>query len=405
MIENAPPALAEPRPRLARSWRRLVVLRVMSVAAGLLAAWVLLEAGMRLFDFPAAPTVAKRILLKKDAPQKLRYDCYPTNPHGEFQPLPDTSQATWSLFTSTLPPTELSLDRLSETPWCVEYSSYDLTLRAPDFARQPLSGVRRIAVFGDSFVYGEGVPIESTLTRQAETLLGTGYELLNLGGSGWNTRQERAALEQYVPLLQASRAIVVFTANDVEPTPELAARQSFLNDLVNLRDDPTRSSEARSWFSVPSRLVQFVDRTIDMRRIRNETIQWYQDLYDPLYNQPNLEKLADDLRHMRSRTDCQVVLVLYPLLEGFEGAYPLAEVHRKVAAMAESVGLPVLDLAPAFAGQTTAALWVHESDHHPNRQGHAIAARALVDWLTTLPGFLDGPPSSDSPEGQDDAGT
>jgi hypothetical protein len=53
------------------------------------------------------------------------------------------------------------------------------------------------------------------------------------------------------------------------------------------------------------------------------------------------------------------------------------------------VGLPVLDLAPAFAGQRTEDLWVHPCDHHPNGRAHAIAGRALADWLQRgVPGFL-----------------
>jgi len=49
--------------------------------------------------------------------------------------------------------------------------------------------------------------------------------------------------------------------------------------------------------------------------------------------------------------------------------------------MAREVGLPVLDLAEAFAGQTTAEMWVHSCDHHPNGRAHAIASAAISNWL------------------------
>src|SRR5690606_15105529 len=127
------------------------------------------------------------------------------------------------------------------------------------------------------------------------------------------------------------------------------------------------------WYNGHSRLLRFIGGSLEMRRIGNETIQWYKDMYDERHNKFNLVNFSRYLKRMADRTDCEVVYVLYPLMEGLEGEYPLAEVHAKVAKMAEAAGLPVLDLAPAFAGQKTREMWVHESDHHPNGKAQAIA--------------------------------
>lgn len=370
----------------------------MSVASGLILACLLLESAFWVFDLQPARALTKRLLVKNNHTLGPRYDCYPTNPNGEFQPLPDTAHGDWSLFVNAIPPSELPLARLRETPWCVEYSRSDLTLRDPDYTEFAPLDVLRMAMFGDSFVFGEGVPIEKSLTRQALDVLGPGYELLNMGASGWNVGQELTALESWAPSVHAQRVIVVFTANDVEVTPQLRERQPYMHDLVNIRDGNLARHEAQAWYNVPSRLLRFVGSSLEMQRLRRDTIQWYKDMYDPLHNEDNLEAFADCLARMSARTDCQVVYVLYPLMEGLEGEYPLTEVHRKVGAMAQAAGLPVLDLTPAFAGQRTADLWVHDSDHHPNGKAHAIAAKAIVGWLRTLPGFLDLPPPSTPPE-------
>jgi hypothetical protein len=50
--------------------------------------------------------------------------------------------------------------------------------------------------------------------------------------------------------------------------------------------------------------------------------------------------------------------------------------------------LPVLDLAPHFAGRPTESLWVHTTDHHPNGIAHGMAARAIAHWLGRLEGFI-----------------
>ena len=41
----------------------------------------------------------------------------------------------------------------------------------------------------------------------------------------------------------------------------------------------------------------------------------------------------------------------------------------------------VLDLLPAFGERDAEALWVHPADHHPNEEAHALAARALGEFL------------------------
>ena len=86
------------------------------------------------------------------------------------------------------------------------------------------------------------------------------------------------------------------------------------------------------------------------------------------------------------------MLVLYPLMFGFEGGYPLQFVHDRVREMAEAEGLAVLDVAPVFDGQSTRDLQVHPVDHHPNGRAHGLAARALAEWLRSdVPGFLNPP--------------
>lgn len=368
------------------------MLRTFSVVLGLIVACLLVEAALWVFQIEPTRVLTKRLLVNADSKPIVSYACYPSNPNGEFREIPDTTQGNWLLISNMLPAEELPIERLPETPWCVEYRMSRLNIRDREYAAVTPPGTLRMAMFGDSFVLGEGVPIEKTLSRQTVRLLGPKYELLNMGSSGWNTHQELQSLEYYVPIVHAKRAIVVFTANDVEVTPELESRQTFINDLINIRDEHLARHEEHVWYNGHSRLLRFIGGSLEMRRIGNETIQWYKDMYDERHNKFNLVNFSRYLKRMADRTDCEVVYVLYPLMEGLEGEYPLAEVHAKVAKMAENAGLPVLDLAPAFAGQKTSDMWVHESDHHPNGKAQAIAAKALVEWLHTLPGFLDLPP-------------
>jgi hypothetical protein len=73
--------------------------------------------------------------------------------------------------------------------------------------------------------------------------------------------------------------------------------------------------------------------------------------------------------------------MIFPDLVGLETSYPYAEVHRTIAAFLGQLGIPFHDLAPDFAGQRSAELWVHPTDHHPNEVAHALAARAIAEAL------------------------
>jgi hypothetical protein len=333
----------------------------------------------RALDLKPQSLRGKRYLLSPS--DAVSYHCYPSNPHGEMSPLPDTSQGPWRLLTTSL--TELPLAAARETPWCVEDRLSDQSLRDRHFDLQPPGGRTRVAMVGDSFVRGEGVPVELGLPRQVETLLGTDrYEVANVGFVGVGTASEVITVREAMARLNASRVMLVFVPNDVRVTPELERRQQSINDLINIRAEEAARHDATMWYSGGPRVLHLAGSAFEMRRISRETVQWYLDSYDPAINEPGLRQLAADFRALAEVPGGRVVVALYPLMFGLEGDYPLAPIHARVAQMVKDAGLPVLDLAPAFRGQSTRSLQVHPADHHPNGKAHGVAARALASWLT-----------------------
>jgi hypothetical protein len=358
---------------------------LLGLAAGLLLA----ELMVRLFGAGEVQLLSKRYLRNQSDPRRIDYHCYPSNPHGEFSPHPDLTQGRWRLIDYAkrqYPPSAIG-----QTPWCVEYRLASSGMRDREHAHEVAPGTLRIAVVGDSFVFGEGVPQQLTLVDQLSRRLGDRYELLNVGAPGANTQQEVANARLMVPAYHCSRMIVVFTANDVNLTPSLARRENHINDLINIRDLHLLAAQHDAWYMGRSRLVRWIGSRLFMRRLTQETIRWYRDCYDPRLNGQNLQQMANDLKALATFPGCRAVLVLYPLLEQLEGAYPLAAVHDRVRHMAAAAGLPLLDLAPVFRGQQTRSLWVHDCDHHPNGRAHARAAAAIEQWLRDVPGFLELP--------------
>ncbi len=86
-------------------------------------------------------------------------------------------------------------------------------------------------------------------------------------------------------------------------------------------------------------------------------------------------------RDLGRSSEFQVALMIFPMLWKLSGDYPFQPAHDAVAELAAELEIPLLDLLPAFQGFEGPELWVHPSNQHPNEVAHAIAGRALVDFL------------------------
>jgi hypothetical protein len=384
-----------------RSTGRTWLLRIFSLTLGLVFAVLIAEIVARVAGIEPPRALSKRQLMERSN-QSTVYHCYPSNPSGELAPLPDTTRGDWQLKTYGFVPTQLPLDQVSETPWCVQYNYSSKLIRDREYPLDPPQGVQRWVCIGDSFVFGEGVPEQLSLPRQLESMLGKGHEMMNAGVVGFNTQEEVGVLRKVTEEAHCSRAVFVFIANDILLTPRLEYQQKYINDLILLRDSRLETFESESWYTGHLKVLHLAGGNLAMQRIKRQTIQWYLDSYDAAHNQANLQTLRQNIRSLSEVADCRVAFVLYPLMEGFENGYPLTAVHQTVAEFARDAGLPVLDLAEAFAGMDADELTVHPTDHHPNGKAHTIAARAITDWLRNVPGFLDDQkPAHDARSGAD----
>ena len=355
---------------------------------GLLVGLAAVELTMRAAGVEPTRRFAKRYLLDNRSSPAVPYHCYPSNPSGELRRLPVDVGEGWELFDSHVQKCELPLTRLGETPWCMDYRISSQGLRDRVYGPRPPSGIQRVVCVGDSFVFGVGVPPELTMVHGLEQQLSLPVEVVNAGRPGMNFDKEMAAVPELLRELGASRLIMVFIANDVSFGAELSRKELEVYDLISIRDAHLSEDYLRHHWLRRSRLFNWISARRQLARIGRETIDWYNRCYDPRYNGDNLRVLQQQFAEIAGLANCRSVLVLYPLLEGLENRYPLDAVHARVSEMAREVGLPVFDLAPSFAGQSTADMWVHPCDHHPNGRAHAIAAAAIAAWLQSNDGEL-----------------
>jgi len=381
-MSDAPSASSESGPP-----PRTVGQRAAAIMVGTLAALVVAEGALRVLD--VAPRRITTQVLENLDDTTVRYQCYGSDPRGEFQRTPDVSSGRWRLQRLLAPPVEVPLDRLAETPWCVEYRHETFGVRGPAVAPVSLPGTLRVAGIGDSFAYGDGVPYEQTLFAQLSDELGDAVEVLNCAQSGADMALNVKTLEWVAGRFNPDRAIVVFVPNDVGMSSGLRAHESGVFDLINLRVPAGRRGDTTPWYVEASHVARLLGTFGEIRSASAATLALYQDAYDPAQNGASLAQLRAEFRSLATLSCGSAVLVIYPLMVDFEDGYPLQHAHDRVRAMAEDEGLRVLDLAPAFEGEDTESLWVHDVDHHPNGVAHGIAARALAAFLRDeSPGFL-----------------
>ena len=91
--------------------------------------------------------------------------------------------------------------------------------RVVEFSKLPQE--RRVAVLGDSFVYGDGLHNEDRWSVRFEKLLRVRHpdlQVLHWGRNGWSTFDEFNFLKQYGGALGVDLLLVGFVTNDVAQT-------------------------------------------------------------------------------------------------------------------------------------------------------------------------------------------
>ncbi|MHC4777538.1 MAG: hypothetical protein ACYTFG_03055 [Planctomycetota bacterium] len=184
----------------ARRW----VYRGLTVVLGLVAALLMGEIFLRVTGFGSAKFRSKVFL---EAKHGTTYDCYPRNPNGEFRPLPDLALDEWTLLEYSVPMRELPIDRLKDTPWCVQYHWNKLGLRDREYIQEPPENLLRIIGVGDSFAMGEGVPMPLSLFKRIEHHIESDVEVVNAAASGIGLAEYMRVLKELPRVLNARRAL------------------------------------------------------------------------------------------------------------------------------------------------------------------------------------------------------
>ena len=315
--------------------------------------------------------------------------------------------------------------RLVTPEFDVEMRINSTGLRDREFAGTKAAGVRRVALFGDSFVEGWGVPIEVAVSRQLEACLRqekAAVEVANFGVAGYGTDQALLFFEQQGPRFGADEVVLFFYGNDLWNNASrrgIGAERGFKpyfrvrgNGRLVLAGVPVKKSSfwqppADSWPLV-ARLDQYFSQHWHVYRLLQKAWQpavprgQQQDFYAGLYGADArfvpawalTGRILAAFKRSVEQRGARLTVVYVPSivqveednwrakrdLYGLIGEFDLRKPNAQLAGFAEQHGFALLDLLDEFRekAQHQTLYW---RDSHWNAAGHALAAERLCAHL------------------------
>lgn len=266
--------------------------------------------------------------------------------------------------------------------------------------RRAEDGRLRIVAAGDSFTFGMGVGPEESYAALLERQLnqnGVKSEVINLGVIGFSTLQEIALLRRY-DFASADFVVLGFVARDVfvgSGGNDLEDNYTFWQTHRGKQPDaPTSAApsepEARPWQSWTRDLRKMLLWNSNLYRLvelqfGGQLRRRYAPADMPGPRQRAWEITADALRDLdgelaRRNLRCLLVWIPYPATVATQDD----SVAQRLAAL-RLERITVLDLLKTM--RANAAAYYYSLDSHWTAAGHAAAASAIHDAITTR-GFL-----------------
>jgi len=276
-------------------------------------------------------------------------------------------------------------------------------------------GKKRILFLGDSFTIGFGITRENRYTDRIQRILGSGYEVINMGMWGWSTDQELLVLKEKG--LQYSPDVVVlamflddisnchlFSVNEglfLKPRFSLAGGNALELGNVPVPNNRTKSVLYNIMLTRFYKLRNRMELGSEFERLGLFAI--FDRAYAREFRYTLPLRLVSETHALLKAKQIKFLLVVIPYMDqfldkkiaaagkGYFGIPPerldLGLPQKIVKLYCKKEGIPVLDLMPAFSARYGREKLFFNRDLHWTIAGHRLAARTIVEQLQTQ-GYL-----------------
>jgi lysophospholipase L1-like esterase len=289
---------------------------------------------------------------------------------------------------------------VSATPFGIQVRTNGLGLRGPAQDARAAPAVRRVAVVGDSVVFGQDVVEDDTLAAALARRLARGgerWEGLNGGVPGYDAVSESLFLDRVIAPLRPDVVIVGACLNDYDVTPtygptgllvrkELEERDPTLVDRIQF---VTLLQLVRAWWH-GELASQIAEHAAAQRASQGATIERLgrltRDQHLKFYRAPvpkYWDRLRAAYRRMKQTADAggfRLLVAIFPERWQIADAEPDETPQRRLLAVCAETGLACRDLAPAFRA---AGVDLFADGQHPTARGFAVAADDIATALET----------------------
>lgn len=365
------------------------------VALALAATVVGLGAGELVLRLADLPNVGP--FLQEFRGERFKLMAYDSNPSGAFDLDLHDEELREELALRLAEPDELRTG-WAATPWAVAFELEEHGFRERPFEPKA-PGTTRIAIVGDSFTVGHGLPnalayprlLEARLQRtleheRVEPSVARSVEVLNLGRGNTDLPEIVRSADFALTRLEPDVLVYGYFLND--PVASLEREQgSPIHDMLDAGWVAVEGS--RSMIRIgeakrgPSRVLDLVGRFVADRRVTEATIAWYQRLHEPEAWAPTRKRIEAMAKVCRSQ-GVRFVLLLLPLPYEIASS-PFAEAHRAMRVAVEASGIEVVDALPALARFSDDDLRLHPRDRHPSPVYTRVVAERLAEALSAEP--------------------
>ncbi len=258
------------------------------------------------------------------------------------------------------------------------YKGFDIQFNSRGYRGEEFpareAGKLRVALVGDSFVFGTAVDLPDTLAVRLQEALGEA-QVLNLGVPGYNAGNVAAVLELDALPLDPDVVVYVFYSNDVDPPPHY--------DAI----DPDGVIDSMYGFPLHSALLQWLNVRIKQAALRvlgKQLARRTPQISREQWEQGGGERVRRAIVRMRDACAARGVRFLvagYPHLTD-RRKNPFRPIDEAAAELCAELGVQWIDLAEAFGDQQDlTGYWASVFDTHPNGEANGRVAAYLAQFL------------------------